>query len=268
MTSTRRREAAVPGKVYLVGAGPGDPELLTLKARRLLGECDVVVYDRLVAKAILDLVPVGTARINVGKASGHHLCPQEDIDELLVRLGLAGRIVVRLKGGDPFVFGRGGEEAMALLRRGVACEIVPGITAAMGCAAALGVPLTHRGLASGVRFVAGHRESDGALDLDWESLADPDTTIVVYMGLANLAEIALRLMVAGLPGSTPAAAIVEGTTPRQRAVTASLAELPAAAIRAGLTPPALVVIGRVVALMAARDEKLTANEPVAAFGAD
>ncbi|MEX2650297.1 MAG: SAM-dependent methyltransferase, partial [Alphaproteobacteria bacterium] len=160
---------------------------------------------------------------------------------------------VRLKGGDPFVFGRGGEEAVALARHGVSCEIVPGITAASGCAAALGIPLTHRGLASGMRFVAGHREADGDLDLDWDGLADPETTLVVYMGLANLPEIALRLMVAGLPDSTPAVIVADGTTPSQRVCVAPLAELPAAAIRAGLEPPALVVIGRVVGLRAVEE---------------
>jgi uroporphyrin-III C-methyltransferase len=235
------------GRVALIGCGPGDPELLTIKARRLIGEADVVVYDRLVGAPILDLVPAGIARIDVGKAAGRHVRPQAEINDLLVRLAVKGRFVARLKGGDPFVFGRGGEEAEALARHGIAVEIVPGITAAAGCAAALGMPLTHRDLASSVRFVTGHRRDDGELDLDWDGLADPDTTLVFYMGLANLPEIALRLMVAGLPGSTPAAVIVAGTTPDQRVCAGPRAELPARAIRARLEPPALVVVGRVVA---------------------
>jgi uroporphyrin-III C-methyltransferase/precorrin-2 dehydrogenase/sirohydrochlorin ferrochelatase/uroporphyrin-III C-methyltransferase len=239
------------GRVALIGCGPGDPELLTLKARRLIGEADVVVYDRLVAAPILDLVPAGVARIDVGKAAGRHPCPQPEINDLLVRLAASGRRVARLKGGDPFVFGRSGEEAEALARHGIAVEVVPGVTAASGCAATLGIPLTHRDVATGVRFVTGHRRDDGALDLDWDGLADPDTTLVFYMGLANLPEIALRLMVAGLPGSTPAAVVASGTTPEERICVAPLAELPARAIRAGLEPPALVVVGRVVALAAA-----------------
>lgn len=236
------------GRVALIGCGPGDPELLTLKARRLIGEADVVVYDRLVAPVILDLVPAGVARIDVGKAAGRHVVPQAEIDDLLVRLASTGRFVARLKGGDPFIFGRGGEEAAALRRHAIPFEVVPGITAAAGGAAALAMPLTQRDVASGVRFVTGHRRDDGALDLDWDGLADTDTTLVFYMGLANLPEIALRLMVAGLPGTTPAAVVGSATTPTQRVLAAPLAELPAAAIRAAIEPPALVVVGRVVAL--------------------
>ena len=236
--------------VHLVGAGPGDPDLLTVKARRLLDEADVVVYDRLVSPDILALVPPGAARIHVGKATNQHTLPQGEINELLVRLARHGRRVVRLKGGDPFVFGRGGEEAEYLLAHGVPFEVVPGITAASGCAAAAGIPLTHRGLATGVRLITGHGKDDEELDIDWDGLADPDTTIVVYMGLANMETVSTRLIAAGLAAETPAAAIASGTTPRQKVCHTTLAELPRAVARAGLEPPCLLVIGRVVALAA------------------
>lgn len=234
--------------VYLVGAGPGDPELLTVKAQRLLREAEVVVYDRLVSAAVLELAPPGAMRVDVGKRRGCHSRSQDEINALLVRLARAGRRVVRLKGGDPFVFGRGSEEADHLARHGVPFEVVPGITAAAGCAAAAGIPLTHRGVASGVRFVTGHCREDRELDLNWASLADPDTTLVVYMGLANLARIVERLIAAGLPAETPAVAIADGTTPTERRCRASLAELPAKAAQAELGAPVLVIVGRVVAL--------------------
>ncbi|RMD64893.1 MAG: uroporphyrinogen-III C-methyltransferase [Alphaproteobacteria bacterium] len=236
------------GMVHLVGAGPGDPELMTLKALRLLREADVVVYDRLVSQSILESVPPHAMRIFVGKARGHHSAPQDEINEILVRLARAGRRVVRLKGGDPFIFGRGSEETEYLTRAGVPFEVVPGITAASGCAAVAGIPLTHRGLASGVRFVTGHCRNNGELDLNWTSLADPDTTLVVYMGLANLALIARRLIAAGLPADTPAAAISCATTKRQRHCAAPLESLPAQVAAAALPAPTVIVIGRVVAL--------------------
>lgn len=242
-------ETADP-QVYLVGAGPGDPELLTVKAARLLERADAVVYDRLISEAVLDLVPRGAMRVYVGKASGVHHLSQDEINELLLRLARPGRVVVRLKGGDPFIFGRGSEEAAYLARHGVPFAIVPGITAASGCAAAAGIPLTHRGLATGVRFITGHACAGRELDLDWTSLADPKTTLVVYMGLANLPEISARLIGAGLPAATPAAAIASGTTEKQRICATTLAELPEAVARAGLAPPVLVVIGRVVEAMA------------------
>jgi len=232
--------------VYLVGAGPGDPDLLTLKAARLLGECDVVVYDRLVADAVLDLVPPGTSRIHVGKVAGCRRGLQEEINDLLVLLARSGRVVVRLKGGDPFVFGRGSEEAEHLARHGVPFEVVPGITAASACAAAAGIPLTHRGYATGVRFVTGHRRDGGALDLNWNSLADPETTLVIYMGLASLPEICRELVAAGLPATTPAAAIASATTSRQRQCRGTLADLPAKVVASGLRAPVLTVIGDVV----------------------
>lgn len=234
--------------VYLVGAGPGDPDLLTLKAHRLLQEADVVVYDRLVSREILDLIPTGASRIFVGKAAGNHHMRQEDINELLANLGRRARKVVRLKGGDPLIFGRGSEEALHLARHGVRFEIVPGITAASACTTYAGIPLTHRGLAGSARFVAGHCRADQPLDLDWDRLADPDTTLVIYMGLASLADIQASLITAGLAADTPAALIENGSTPRQRRLLTRLDGLAAMAVSERVVSPALVVIGKVVAL--------------------
>ncbi len=232
--------------VYLVGAGPGDPELLTVKATRVLGRADAVVFDRLVGARIMDLVPTGAMRVYVGKANQAHHLSQDEINDLLVRLARPGRVVVRLKGGDPFIFGRGSEEAAYLARHDVPFEVIPGITAASGCAAAAGIPLTHRGLASGVRFLTGHCRAGAGLDLNWASLADPDTTLVVYMGLANLGEIAGRLIAAGLPPDTPAAAIASGTTEQQRLCRSHLADLAVQVAEHELEAPVLVVIGKVV----------------------
>lgn len=234
--------------VFLVGAGPGDPDLLTVKALRLLREADVVVYDRLVDGAVLDLIPAGVTRIAAGKASGCHSLSQDDINALLVRLALADYRVVRLKGGDPFVFGRGGEEAVYLQRHGVRFEVVPGITAASACSAYAGIPLTHRGMSRGVRLVTGHCRDDRPLDLDWARLADPDATLVIYMGLANIGEISTRLIAAGLDGGTPAAAVAQGTTPRQRSCFTTLAQLPATLQREGFEAPVTLIIGKVVQL--------------------
>ncbi|MFA7594281.1 MAG: uroporphyrinogen-III C-methyltransferase [Thiohalobacteraceae bacterium] len=234
--------------VYLVGAGPGDPDLLTLKAHRLLQEADVVVYDRLVSREILALIPTGTSRIFVGKASGNHHMPQEDINELLANLGCRARTVVRLKGGDPLIFGRGSEEALHLARAGVRFEIVPGITAASACTTYVGIPLTHRGLAGSVRFITGHCRADQPLELDWHSLADPNTTLVIYMGLANLAEAQDNLIMAGLAADTPAALIENGSTPRQRRLLTRLDGLAATAAAERVVSPTLVVIGNVVSL--------------------
>lgn len=236
------------GKVFLVGAGPGDPDLLTLKAARAIAAADAVVYDRLVPEDILDTVPEGAARINVGKQSGHHPVPQHEINDILVRLARSGRTVVRLKGGDPLIFGRGCEEAAALARAGIPCEIVPGITAAQGCAAAAGIPLTHRGLATGVRYVTGHCKANEPLDLDWASLADPATTLVIYMGLANIAEIAAKLIAHGLSAGTPSLAVCQGTTRHERRLAAPLVAMPEAAATAGFDGPVLFIIGRVAAI--------------------
>lgn len=239
------------GCVHLVGAGPGDPDLLTLKARRLIDEADVVVYDRLVSDDIMALVPPGTARISVGKQPRCHPVPQQEINQLLVRLAHSGRTIVRLKGGDPFLFGRGSEEAAHLRAHGVPFTVVPGVTSASGCAAAVGIPLTHRGLASGVHFVTGHCRDDVDLDLNWEALAEPDTTLVIYMGMANIPQIAVLLIAHGLSEATPVAAIANGSRQNQRHVISTLGEIGAAAASANFDGPVLFIIGRVVDMAAA-----------------
>jgi uroporphyrin-III C-methyltransferase/precorrin-2 dehydrogenase/sirohydrochlorin ferrochelatase len=234
-------------RVWLVGAGPGDPELLTLKAARVLGSADVVVHDRLVAPEIMARLPRGAKRIYAGKQPGRHTFTQEEINRLLVRLARQGKRVVRLKGGDPFIFGRGGEEALALARAGIAFEVVPGITAATGVAAAAGIPLTHRDLAQACVLVTGSRRK-GQPDLDWKGLARPGQTIVVYMGLAGLERIARELVAHKLSPRTPAAIIQQGTTGGQRVVEGTLSTLPRLAAEAHLRAPTLIVIGRVVRL--------------------
>jgi uroporphyrin-III C-methyltransferase/precorrin-2 dehydrogenase/sirohydrochlorin ferrochelatase/uroporphyrin-III C-methyltransferase len=236
------------GKVYLVGAGPGDPELLTIKAARLLEEADVVVYDRLVCQDVLQMVATGVPKIFVGKAPGNHHASQDSINDMLVRLARAGHRVVRLKGGDPFVFGRGGEEALHLVRHGVDFEVVPGITAALACAAYAGIPLTHRGLARHLHFVAGHCRGDVPLDLDWQALADPQATLVFYMALMNLDEVRERLLHAGLAGDIPASLVESGTTKQQRCVNTTLDGMARAAREHRIGSPAVVIIGRVAAL--------------------
>lgn len=245
--------------VYLVGAGPGDPDLLTLKALRLLQAADVVVYDRLVAKPILDLVPAGTTRIFAGKIARHHHIPQPEINALLVSLARSGRRIVRLKGGDPFLFGRGGEEAEHLARHGIPFEVVPGVTSASACTAYAGIPLTHRGLAHSVRFVTGHTRENTDLDLDWRSLADADTTLVIYMGRIHVRRIAAALIDHGLAAVTPAAAIVNGTRPDQVTILTTLAKLADRIEGLDMAAPTLLVVGRVVALA----EQLDWFHPVA-----
>ena len=243
----RERSPARPGWVYLVGAGPGDPELLTLRAARLLLEADVLVYDNLVSKEILACLPEATERIYVGKKASNHSLPQEGINALLVRLAGEGRKVVRLKGGDPFIFGRGGEEVEELVKAGVPFEVIPGITAAAGIGAYAGIPLTHRDFAQSCIFVTGHLK-EGSVDLDWNMLARPRQTLVFYMGITQLAEICAQLTAHGLAASTPAAVVRRGTTCEQRVVTSDLAGLPAAVKAAGITPPALTIVGDVVSL--------------------
>jgi uroporphyrin-III C-methyltransferase len=245
-----RASSGVSAKVFLVGAGPGDPGLLTVAAHDLLKTADVVVYDRLVSREVLSLVPPGAARINVGKQPHCHPVPQDEINDLLVSLAQDGRRVVRLKGGDPYMFGRGSEEALHLIRNSVEFEVVPGITSATGCAAAAGVPLTHRGLATSVRYITGHCREDRDLELDWQGLADPDTTLVIYMGVANMAQIAVRLIRNGLPSSTPAMAVSQGTTLHQRQLTSTLGEVADAVADAKLKSPVLFIVGRVVDLAA------------------
>lgn len=244
---------AKQAKIYLVGTGPGDPDLLTVKALRLLQNSDVIVYDRLVSDEILQQIPAGVSRIYVGKKTGKHTVPQDEINALLLKLAESRRTIVRLKGGDPFVFGRGSEEAEYLARHGVAFEIIPGITSASACTTYAGIPLTHRGLAHGVQIITGHCRADLPLDLDWQSLADPEKTIVVYMGLANIAQICDRLMQAGLAADTPAAAIANGTTPRQVRVISRLSRLAQDTREKRLEAPVLFVIGQVVRMAAVLD---------------
>ena len=239
------------GCVHLVGAGPGDPELLTLKAARLIASAEVVVYDNLVGKAILELIPATARRVYAGKEAGNHALPQDEINQLLVDLARQGLRVVRLKGGDPFIFGRGGEEMQALQAAGFCCEIVPGITAAAGAGASTGIPLTHREHAQTLVFATGHLKDD-TVDLDWDALTRPNQTVVIYMGLGALDIICQQLIAHGLPAHTPAAVIHGATTPAQCAVYSSIAGLPAAVREAGLKPPALIMIGQVVGVGDAR----------------
>lgn len=248
-----RREAHAgrcrPGKVYLVGAGPGDPELLTLKAARLLAGARVVVYDHLVGEGILGLIDPAARMIYAGKEAGHHALPQDRINDLLVELARGGDDVVRLKGGDPFLFGRGGEEMQELFAAGIECEVVPGITAACGISACTGMPLTHRDHARSVVFTTGHLK-DGTVNLDWTALARPNQTVVIYMGLGALDIICAQLIAHGLPGETPAAVVHKGTTDKQIVVTERLDRLPGAVRRARLESPALIMVGSVVSLHA------------------
>lgn len=238
------------GKVYLIGAGPGDMELMTMKAARMLNEADAVVYDRLVSDEIVGMARADAKMIFVGKSSDRHTVPQDGINEILAQEARAGRIVARLKGGDPLIFGRGSEEAAYLHSQGIEVEYAPGITAAQGVASVTGVPLTHRGLATGVQYVTGHRQANGVLDLDWKRLANPDTTLVIYMGVANIGQIAVGLMTEGLPGSTPVLAISQATTKDERRLVSTLDHVAQDAREAGLKPPTLFVIGKVVTLYA------------------
>ncbi len=239
--------AAVRGEVYLVGAGPGDPDLLTFKALRLMQKADVVVYDRLVSPPILDMVRRDAEKIYAGKASANHSIPQENINQLLVRLAREGKRVLRLKGGDPFIFGRGGEELAELIDEGIDFQVVPGITAASGCASYAGIPLTHRDHSQACIFVTGHRR-EGADELNWEMLSHANQTVIFYMGLDNVARICESLKAHGRAADTPAALVEKGTTREQRVYVGDLDSLPGIIAEHDVRAPTLILVGEVVAL--------------------
>ncbi|HSN24284.1 MAG TPA: siroheme synthase CysG [Methylomicrobium sp.] len=236
-----------PGEVYLIGAGPGAPDLLTFRALRLMQQADVVVYDRLVTPDILDLARRDSEKIYVGKQRDNHALPQESINELLAELAKAGKRVARLKGGDPFIFGRGGEEIETLMQQGIQFQVVPGITAASGCATYAGIPLTHRDHAQSCTFVTGHLK-DGTVNLNWTQLAAPNQTIVIYMGLVGLEQICQSLIAHGSPKDLPIALIQQGTTDNQRVITGTLETLPAQIVHEQIRAPTLIIIGTVVTL--------------------
>jgi uroporphyrin-III C-methyltransferase/precorrin-2 dehydrogenase/sirohydrochlorin ferrochelatase len=235
------------GKVYLVGAGPGDPELLTVRAARLLGAADAVVYDHLVSQEILALIRHDAQQIYVGKQESRHSLPQDEINTLLVRLAQQGKCVVRLKGGDPFIFGRGAEEAEVLVEQGVSFEVVPGITAAGGVSCYAGIPLTHRDYAQSCKFITGHLK-DGTLNWDWNNLVQPRQTVVIYMGLGALPEIARQLMAHGQAPGMPVAVIENGTTPAQRVAQGTLGSISDLVRALGMKSPCLIIVGEVVNL--------------------
>ena len=240
-------DQAPVGEVYLVGTGPGDPDLLTFRALRLMQQADVVLYDRLIGDGIMNLVRRDAERIYVGKLPDNHSVPQEEIGKMLIRLATDGKRVLRLKGGDPFVFGRGGEEIEALSENGIAFQVIPGVTAAVGCASYAGIPLTHRDHAQGCVFVTGH-EKDGKLNLNWKSLIQPRQTVVVYMGLSSMPTITRGFIEHGADPATPAAVIENGTRAGQRVITGTLESLAARTAEAEIKSPALIIVGSVVNL--------------------
>jgi uroporphyrin-III C-methyltransferase/precorrin-2 dehydrogenase/sirohydrochlorin ferrochelatase len=236
-------------EVFLVGAGPGDPDLLTLKALRLMQEADVVLYDRLVSPEILQRIRPDAEKIHVGKERSNHSVPQEQINDMLVRLALEGKKVLRLKGGDPFIFGRGGEEIDRLAEARIPFQVIPGITAASGCACYAGIPLTHRDFSQSVRFVAGHLKND-SLDLDWAELAKDNQTVVFYMGLVGLDTICAQLQAHGMSGTMPIALVQQGTTPNQQVLVGTLASMSQIVRAAEVKAPTIIIVGQVVALQA------------------
>ncbi len=245
--------ASNKGEVYLVGGGPGDPDLLTFRALRLMQQCDVCVYDKLVSPEVMELVRRDAELIYVGKERDQHTMPQEEINELLAKLALQGKRVLRLKGGDPFIFGRGGEEIETLMERGVPFQVVPGITAANGVSSYAGIPLTHREYAQACLFVTGHLKAkenskEVTIDLDWVAMSRPNQTVVIYMGLVGLKEICEKLIEHGVSASMPVAVVQQGTTQKQKVVVATLADLAEKVASAGLKPPCLTIIGEVVKL--------------------
>jgi uroporphyrin-III C-methyltransferase/precorrin-2 dehydrogenase/sirohydrochlorin ferrochelatase len=235
------------GEVFLVGGGPGDPDLLTFRALRLMQMCDVCVYDKLVSPEVMELVRRDAELIFVGKSRDQHTMPQEEINELLATLALQGKRVLRLKGGDPFIFGRGGEEIETLMARGVPFQVVPGITAANGVSSYAGIPLTHRDYAQACLFITGHHK-DGSIDMDWVAMSRPNQTVVIYMGLVGLKEICEKLIAHGVSASMPAAVVQQGTTQKQKVVAATLADLAEKVNAAEMKPPCLTIIGEVVKL--------------------
>ncbi|MDP7593731.1 MAG: uroporphyrinogen-III C-methyltransferase [Litorilituus sp.] len=236
----------IVGEVALVGAGPGDPDLLTLQAFRFIKQADVVIYDRLVSQEIMALLPTQCEKIYVGKKQAEHRVPQEGINQLLVDHARLNKKVVRLKGGDPFVFGRGGEEAQFLLKNDIACHIVPGITAASACSSYAGIPLTHRQVAQSCTLITGHVQENGALDLPWQTLNDSKQTIVFYMGIKSLPIITAQLIQAGRNKETPASLIRKGTHSDQQVIKGTLTDLEALVKQHNIKPPSLIIIGDVV----------------------
>lgn len=249
-------EPPAAGTVWLVGAGPGDPDLLTVRALRVISQADVIVHDGLVSQAILDLAPPAARRIDVTKRKSRHTYPQEEISRMLAAFALEGLTVVRLKGGDPFIFGRGGEELEACRAAGVDCRVVPGVTAGLAAAASAGAPLTHRGAAQSVMFVTGHAKAGEAPDLDWPALARTNQTVVVYMGLSNAAAIAQRLLDAGRAPATPALIVENASLPSETCRAATVGTL--GDVAEGLSGPAVLVIGEAMSLARVEGDRVDA----------
>jgi|VirMetMinimDraft_7_1064189.scaffolds.fasta_scaffold04878_1 uroporphyrin-III C-methyltransferase len=246
LNNINRKSTLQAGEVALVGSGPGDAELLTIRALRFIEQADVAIYDRLVSDEIMALLPAECERFYVGKEQAKHCVPQGKINELLVQYAQQGRKVLRLKGGDPFIFGRGGEEAEFLLENGISCHVCPGITAASGCTTYAGIPLTHRGVAQGCTFITGHMQNDGQLNLPWQSLSCATQTVVFYMGINTLPSITEQLIKHGRDANTPAALIRKGTQPDQQIFRGDLSTLADLVTQHNITPPTLIVIGDVV----------------------